>query len=105
MGQIVNVCRGQKTTVNQIYGFIVSALGKEVEPNYKSEESLWDSYPQLFEVQYPLSRKFVTSETLKGGIGDNSKMLKLIGGYQFESIDDQIFEIAQNAFSRLQKAD
>jgi nucleoside-diphosphate-sugar epimerase len=73
----INVCSGQTLTVKQIVQIVKEALNSNIEPLFRDASRLWDTYPSLFEGNYPLLKERVANETNKSSIGSNKLALEL----------------------------
>lgn len=71
---IFNVCTGTAVSVKEISETVKNALQSEIEPIYRESHKLWDSYPKLFEGEYPLLKEVVAKETNKSSLGSIKKI-------------------------------
>jgi nucleoside-diphosphate-sugar epimerase len=74
-----NVCSGEVLSVKQIGSYVQEALGTSIEPIYREADKLWDTYPQLFEGEYPLKKEIVQKETNKYSKGSYKKAERILG--------------------------
>jgi len=74
-----NVCSGRKISVNEIVEIVKKALSVDIEPIYRESHKLWNSYPSLFEGDYPLSKEVVSKETNKTSLGSWNKAFQKLG--------------------------
>ena len=72
-GEIFNLCCGVGYSVPHIIDCLGRIAGTKIDPVCKDGTTFWDSYPNLFEGKYGLSRERVKAEVYKESIGDSSK--------------------------------
>ena len=68
-----NVCTSKLVSVKDIVSYVAKAFGHEIKPSYRDASMLWNTYPQLFEGNFPLKKSIVTKETNKYSLGSNKK--------------------------------
>ena len=71
-----NVCTGKLVSVKDIESYVSKAFGFNIEPIYRDASMLWNTYPELFERNFPLKKSTVTKETNKFSLGSNNKAKK-----------------------------
>lgn len=77
--QIFNVGSGKAYTLKKIYDQIEKVFTlKKIEPTYQSENSLWESYPQLFKGDYPFKIEFLKKEVNKYTLASIAKAKKIL---------------------------
>jgi nucleoside-diphosphate-sugar epimerase len=74
-----NICSGTKVSVKEIVETVKDALQTDIEPIYRESHKLWDSYPELFEGDYPLLKEVVSKETNKSSLGTWRKAFSELG--------------------------
>jgi len=89
-----NVCTGIKISVKEIVETVKDALQSNIEPIYRESHKLWDSYPKLFEGEYPLLREVVAKETNKSALGTWEKAHTLLGWKPNNNIKELMKETA-----------
>jgi len=73
----INVCSGQTLNVKEIVKIVKETLNSDIEPSFRDASMLWNTYPSLFEGNYPLLKKVVINETNKNSLGSNKLALEL----------------------------
>ena len=57
---VFNVCSGKTVSVNQMTQWVAEALGKEhLGIDHQPAGALWDTYPEMFEGEYPLDLSLI----------------------------------------------
>ncbi len=74
-----NVCTGTLISVNQIVDYVSEVFESDIKPTYRDASKLWDTYPKLFEGNYPLDKEIVAKETNKYSKGSFQKAKELLG--------------------------
>ena len=91
-----NVCTGVTTSVNQITKWVSEELGLEhLGIKYRKSNQLWDTYPDLFEGQYPFDKNIVVEETEKYTKGSYEKAKKILGWEPSTDIESEVKRIAR----------
>lgn len=78
-GDIFNICSGKGYSAKEIYREMLKVSGLAIEPEFRSPETFWDAYPQLFAGSFPLSRTRIKHEVFKHSIGDPRKIASEFG--------------------------
>jgi nucleoside-diphosphate-sugar epimerase len=99
---IVNLCRGQLLSVNQMFEFTCEALQMDLEPIFAPPNELWVGYPELFMSDFPLNRDFVAREVSKMSLGDDSKLREKYSWRISQELSHQVADIALRMQSRLE---
>lgn len=73
-----NVCTNTLISVNEILDCICEIFGSNIKPIYRDSSKLWDTYPELFKANYPLSKEIVSKETNKYSRGSYDKAKYLL---------------------------
>lgn len=89
-----NVCSGITISVKEIVETAKDALQSDVEPVYRESHKLWDSYPKLFEGEYPLLKEVVSKETNKSALGTSEKAHTILGWKPNTNIKELMKETA-----------
>ena len=77
---VFNVCTGVAVSVNQISQWVAEAMGKEdLGLDHKPAGDLWETYPEMFEGDYPLSKELVAKETTRYSKGSYRKAERILG--------------------------
>ena len=77
---VFNVCSGKTVSVNQMTQWVAEALGKEhLGIDHQPAGALWDTYPEMFEGGYPLSKDLVAKETTRYSKGSFEKAERILG--------------------------
>jgi nucleoside-diphosphate-sugar epimerase len=74
-----NVCTGELLSVNQIVDCVLDVFGSDIVPYFAESGKLWNSYPNLFEGNYPLDRNIVSNEVNKYSKGSYQKAKNILG--------------------------
>jgi nucleoside-diphosphate-sugar epimerase len=74
-----NVCTGTLISVNEIVKYVSEVFNSDIKPIYRDASKLWDTYPKLFEGNYPLDKEIVSKETNKYSKGSFQKAKELLG--------------------------
>ena len=74
-----NVCTGTLISVNEIVKYVSEVFNSDIKPTYRDASKLWDTYPKLFEGDYPLDKEIVAKETNKYSRGSFQKAKELLG--------------------------
>ena len=91
-----NVCTGVTTSVNQITKWVSEELGLEhLGIKYRKSNQLWDTYPDLFEGQYPFDKNIVVEETEKYTKGSYEKAKRILGWEPNTNIEAEVKRIAR----------
>jgi nucleoside-diphosphate-sugar epimerase len=98
---IVNLCRGQLISVNQIFSWVLSGLNSDILAAYTAPTDLWNSYPDMFNGVFPLNKEFVANEVGKISLGDPSKLKNKYGWTSSAEIAHQVADVARRMNSRL----
>ncbi len=98
---IVNLCRGQLVSVNELYSWVIKGLGFDIEASYVEPSHLWNSYPDMFMGAFPLGKEFVTHEVGKLSLGDTTKLKEKYGWYSSQEIAKQVEDVADRLRLRL----
>lgn len=75
----LNVCTGTTISVRDIVKIVKDTLNINDEPFYRDATMLWNTYPELFDGNYPLSKTIVSNETNKICRGSNELAQQIIG--------------------------
>lgn len=75
----LNVCSGITVSVVDIVNMVKNILNVNIEPIYRDSNRLWDSYPELFNGNYSLSKNIVSKETNKICKGSNYLAQQILG--------------------------
>ena len=98
---IVNLCRGQLVSVNELYSWVIKGLGLDIEASYVEPSQLWNSYPEMFIGAFPLGKEFVAHEVGKFSLGDTTKLKEKYGWYSSQEIAKQVADVANRLRLRL----
>lgn len=89
-----NVCTGTLLSVNNIIQYVKEVFNSDIEPTYREASKLWDTYPELFEGQYPLNKEIVAKETNKYSKGSYKKAEELLGWKPNTNLEQLIKKVA-----------
>ena len=88
---VFNVCTGKAVSVNQMSKWVAEALGKEdLGLDHKPAGELWDTYPELFEGNYPLDKNIVSKETTRYSKGSYQKAKEILGWEPNTDIESEV---------------
>ena len=88
---VFNVCTGKAVSVNQMSKWVAEALGKEdLGLDHKPAGELWDTYPELFEGDYPLDKNIVSKETTRYSKGSYQKAKDILGWEPNTDIESEV---------------
>jgi nucleoside-diphosphate-sugar epimerase len=73
----LNVCSGKTLSVKEIVEIATQSLNSNIKPIFRNASMLWDTYPSLFEGNYPLLKEVVINETNKNSLGSNKLATEL----------------------------
>lgn len=96
-----NVCSGRGYSVPELYGLFRAASGKGIEPVFRDPRLYWDSYPELFGSDRPLSRERISEEVYKNAIGDPARTRARFGWSAGTEIAAGIASVYADAQRRL----
>jgi UDP-glucose 4-epimerase len=91
---IVNLCRGELLSINQIFQSVAKALDYSGSPDYAQPTNLWISYPSLFSGTFPLAKELVSNEVSKISLGNSSKLYLEYGWKPSTDLHVQLEEMA-----------
>jgi nucleoside-diphosphate-sugar epimerase len=77
--QTFNACSGESHSVNEIYRICADQMKKDIVPNYRIANRLWDSFGELFDGKYPISRDRIEKETNKASRGSFELAKNVLG--------------------------
>lgn len=89
-----NVCTGTLLSVNQISQYVSDVFETDIQPQYREAFKLWDTYPELFEGNYPLDKDIVAKETNKFSKGSYQKAKELLGWEPNTNLETLIKQVA-----------
>lgn len=91
-----NVCTGVTTSVNQIAKWVAEELGLEhIGVKYRESNKLWDTYPELFEGEYPFNKEVVSKEAGKYTKGSYEKAKRLLGWEPNIDIESEVKRVTK----------
>jgi len=88
IGEIFNVSSGKAFSVNEIYSIITSILNSEIKPIYQNSNLFWDNYPNLFEGDHSLNKKWIEKEVNKFTLSSTQKVEKLLNWKAITPIEE-----------------
>lgn len=94
---VLNVCSGQLASVSDIYKLFCEHFPGASQPNFAGEDGFWDSFPGLYEAQFPLRKAIVRDEVLKVSEGSNDLANRVLGWHPRVNLRDGIASVANFA--------
>ena len=92
---VFNVCSGKTVSVNQMTQWVAEALGKDhLGIDHQPAGALWDTYPEMFEGGYPLSKDLVAKETTRYSKGSFEKAERILGWRPHTDMESLVKKVA-----------
>lgn len=91
----VNVSSNTNYSVNELYAIAQKIMGKDIIPEYASDEHYWEKYPALYAGAYPIKNEILAHEINKYSLCDNTLAKEKYGWIPKVDIEDGLRRVIE----------